>query len=135
MAEKKYIEVLLDGKPLKMSGDESEEYMLRVVNYLNGKLEEFRRVDAYRRAGKEDQHRLLELNIADDYYKAKLKCEELEVDLVKRENELYDMKHDSVNKDLQLDSLREKLQKAEEKVAEQEKTIVQLQTELKERRR
>ena len=71
MSSKNKTEVLIDGKIYTLSGYESEEYLQRVATYINNKLAEFKKLDGYGRQSKEIKSILLELNIADDYFKAK----------------------------------------------------------------
>ena len=90
---------------------------------------------AFRHANKDIQHRLIEINIADDYYKVKKQLEELEEELATKQNELYDMKHDVINKDMLIETTKEKLKLAQEELHENAKKIVQLETELKEKKK
>ena len=71
MAVKTDTEVIIGGKVLTLSGYESEEYLQKVASYINNKLAEYGRVESFRRQPVDTQHVLLELNIADDYFKAK----------------------------------------------------------------
>ena len=63
---------------LTLSGYESEEYLQKVASYINNKLAEYNRVESFRRQPADIQNILVELNIADDYFKAKKQIEELE---------------------------------------------------------
>ena len=56
---------------LTLSGYESEEYLQKVASYINNKLAEYNRVESFRRQPADIQNILVELNIADDYFKAK----------------------------------------------------------------
>ncbi|HOO79563.1 MAG TPA: cell division protein ZapA [Lachnospiraceae bacterium] len=133
MTEKKDIKVVIDGKVLTMSGYESEDYMQKVASYINNKISEYEKIDFFKHASKDIQHRLIEVNIADDYHKVKRQLEEMETEMRKKEEELYEIKHDSVNKDMMIEDTKEKLKKAQNELHENAKQIVQLQTELKER--
>ena len=64
-------EVIIGGKVFTLSGYESVEYLQKVASYINNKIAEYSRLDSYRRQSMETQNVLLELNIADDYFKAK----------------------------------------------------------------
>ena len=78
MAEKRVIKVLIAGKVMTMSGYESEEYMQKVAAYINSKIEEYEKTDAFRHASSDIRHRMLELNFADSYFKEKEHADELE---------------------------------------------------------
>ena len=80
MSSKNKTEVLIDGKIYTLSGYESEEYLQRVATYINNKLAELKKLDGYARLSQELKSILLELNVADDYFKAKLlsaSCDDL----------------------------------------------------------
>jgi cell division protein ZapA len=51
---------------------------------------------------------LLNLNIADDYFKAVAKNEELQSVVDKKENDLYDIKHELVAAQMKLQSAEKK---------------------------
>ena len=77
MSEKTSAEVLIGGKVYTLSGYEGEEYLQKVAAYINGKLSEFDSTEGYRRLPGDMKATLLELNIADDYFKAKAQVEKL----------------------------------------------------------
>ena len=78
MSEKTSAEVLIGGKIYTLSGYESEEYLQRVANYINNKMNEFDEMEQFRRLAADMKSTLIELNIADDYFKAKEQAENLE---------------------------------------------------------
>ena len=82
MSEKTSAEVLIGGKVYTLSGYEGEEYLQKVAAYINGKLSEFDSTEGYRRLPGDMKATLLELNIADDYFKAKAQVEKLEQQIV-----------------------------------------------------
>ena len=71
MASKTDTEVIIGGKVFTLSGYESEEYLQKVASYINNKLNEYTKVESFRRQPMDTQHVLLQLNIADDFFKAK----------------------------------------------------------------
>ena len=75
MSEKTSAEVLIGGKIYTLSGYESEEYLQRVANYINNKMNEFDEMEQFRRLAADMKSTLIELNIADDYFKAKEQAE------------------------------------------------------------
>ncbi len=131
MANKTDTEVLIGGKVYTLSGYEGEEYMQRVASYINGKLSEFSKVAGYNRQSVDTQNVLLQLNIADDYFKAKQKSESLQTQLDGKDKELYDIKHDLVTSQLKVKSLEESLKELQDASNEYQKKIVRLETELK----
>ena len=85
MAAKKDIQVLIGGKIYTLSGYESEEYLQKIALYINNKMEEMDQIPNYRRLGVDMQKTLLELNMADDYHKAKKQVEMLEADIEEKD--------------------------------------------------
>ena len=93
MAAKTDAEVIIGGKVLTLCGYESEEYLQKVASYINNKLAEYGKVDSFRRQPADMQNILMQLNIADDYFKAKKQIHSLEDEIEAKEKELYDLKH------------------------------------------
>lgn len=124
MAVKTDTEVIIGGRVLTLSGYESEEYLQKVASYINNKLAEYNKVDSFRRQSPDTQGVLLQLNIADDYFKAKKQISILEEELQSKEKELYDLKHELISSQIKLES-------AEEQVKNQQQKVNQLETELK----
>ena len=71
MSQKTETQVVIGGKILTLSGYESAEYQQRVATYINDKIDEFERLDGYRLQPADVRSILLQINIADDYFKAK----------------------------------------------------------------
>ncbi|MGI6118196.1 MAG: cell division protein ZapA [Bilifractor sp.] len=94
MAEKTTINVMIDGRSFSISGYESSEYLERVAFYVNNKLGEMKQLPSYRRQTPEVRTILLALNIADDYFKAKISADTLEADIESRDTEWYSVKQD-----------------------------------------
>ena len=133
MAEKKVVKVLIAGKVMTMSGYESEEYMQKVAAYINSKIEEYEKTDAFRHASSDIRHRMLELNFADSYFKEKEHVEDLELRLKEKVNELDEMKHNYVNSQVMVEDQKKDISTLEAKLREAETSITRLQTTLKER--
>ena len=114
MTSEKSAKVLIGGKVYTLSGFEEEEYLQKLANYINLKLDEFNSMDDYKRISAELKATLLELNIADDYFKAKSHIESLESDLEIRDKEIFDLKHDLISKQLKSETLEETVKKLEQ---------------------
>lgn len=113
MLSEKSTQVIIGGKVYKLSGYEEEEYLQKVGTYINSKLDEFNSVDAYKRISADTKAVLLELNIADDYFKAKSQIETLESDLETKDKENYDLKHELISVQLKQETLEETIKKLE----------------------
>lgn len=113
MSAKTNVEVIIGGKVLTLSGYESEEYLQKVAAYINNKLSEFDIVDDYRRFTPDMRATLLQLNIADDYFKAKAQASKLENEIEKLEKEIYDLKHELISNQIRLESDSKKVESLE----------------------
>lgn len=108
MGEKTDAQVVIGGKTYTLSGYESEEYLLKVAEYLNRKLDELGADPEYGRLPMDMRQLLLNLNIADDYFKATAANEELQSVIDKKDNDLYDIKHELVAAQMKLQSSEKK---------------------------
>ena len=135
MSSKNKTEVLIAGKIFTLSGYESEEYLQNVATYINNKIAEFKKLDGYNHQTKENKSILLELNIADDYFKAKKQVEMVEEELSEKDKELYDLKHELINAQIQLENQEKDLEASRKENTELQKEVVRLQTERDERNR
>ena len=70
MDSRNYTDVIIAGKVYTLGGYESEEYLQRIAGYLNGKNSELRKIDGFLRQTPDYQNILMQLNVADDYFKA-----------------------------------------------------------------
>lgn len=123
-------EVLIDGKLFTISGHESPEYIQKIASYLNSKIKEFNSVEGFRRQNSDLQNVLMQINIADDYFKSKKQISILEEDLAAKEKELYDLKHELIAGQIKLENTEKMLKDANSTISEQDKRIVRLETEL-----
>ena len=135
MSSKNKTEVLIAGKIFTLSGYESEEYLQKVATYINNKIAEFKKLDGYNHQTKENKSILLELNIADDYFKAKKQVEMVEEELSEKDKELYDLKHELINAQIQLENQEKDQEASRKENTELQKEVVRLQTERDERNR
>ena len=132
MSAKTDTEVIIGGKVLTVSGNESVEYLQKVASYINNKVNEYAKMDSFKRQTVDKQNMLIQLNIADDYFKAKKQIDLLEQDLKAKDNELYDLKHELIATQIKLDNTSKSLKEANETINENSKQIIRLETELKE---
>ena len=135
MSSKNKTEVLIAGKIFTLSGYESEEYLQKVATYINNKIAEFKKLDGYNHQTKENKSILLELNIADDYFKAKKQVEMVEEELSEKDKELYDLKHELMNAQIKLETQEKDAEALRKENTELQKEVVRLETERDERNR
>ncbi len=106
MSAKNTVTVVISGKVTRLSGYESEEYLQKVASYLNHKIGDLHELKGYNLLPSDTKNTLLALNVADDYFKAKKQVELYEEDLQVKDKELYDLKHELVELQMQIDELR-----------------------------
>lgn len=123
MAAKNTAQVIIGGKIITLGGYETEEYFQRVASYMNGKIGELSEMPGYSRQPMETKHTLLSLNITDDYFKAKKQAEIYEEDLKQKDQEMYDLKHELISLQVEIENARKAAQEALE---EKEKLLEKL---------
>ena len=110
MTAKKTAQVLIGGKVFSLSGYEEEDYLQKVASYINGKIEEYSQIDDFKKLTSDMKATLIELNIADDYFKAKDQIEKYETDLAAKDKELYDLKHDLITDKVKVEDLAKEIE-------------------------
>ena len=131
MASKTDTEVIIGGKVFTLSGYESEEYLQKVASYINNKIAEYNKIDGFKRQPIDTQNVLLQLNIADDYFKSKKQIELMEDQMAEKEKELYDLKHELIATQIKLENTEKNGKSLQAKLDESSKKIIQLETQVK----
>ena len=131
MSSKNDTEVIINGKIYTLSGYESEEYLQKVATYMNNKITELKAMDGYKHLNVDMQRILLELNIADDYFKAKKQSTALEMDVESKDQELYGLKHELISTQIKVSNLEGELEKARNEKQQLQMKIVKLETEMR----
>ena len=126
-------EVIIGGKVFTLSGYESEEYLQKVASYINNKVNEYSKVGSFRRQPLDMQSVLLQLNIADDYFKAKQQLAVLEEQLQEKEKEMYDLKHELISAQIKLENAEKQTKELQQELNENAKKLIRLETELKDK--
>ena len=130
MISKNVAEVLIGGKVIKLSGYESAEYLQKVASYINGKINEFNELDGFKRQSLDYRNMLIQLNIADDYFKAKKQADHLMKEYEGKDKEIYDLKHDLVASRLKYEEADKKIKNLKQEIDSLQKKIVKLEAEL-----
>ncbi len=131
MASKTDTEVIIGGKVFTLSGYESEEYLQKVAAYINSKHAEYSKLEGFKRSPVDQQNLLLQLNIADDYFKAKKQISLLEDEIAAKEKELYDLKHELIASQIKLDNSEKSAKSLRGELDEANRKLIRLETELK----
>ncbi len=127
-------DVIINGKKYTLSGYESNDYMQRVASYLNKKHDELVNQTDFRYLDKETQNILMQLNIADDYFKLKNQMKNKESEDDTKNNEIFDLKHEIIALQTKLEACEKELEEEKAKYYEEEKKNIRLETELKDLR-
>ena len=130
MISKNIAEVLIGGKIVKLSGYESAEYLQKIASYINGKINEFNELDGFKRQSLDYRNLLIELNIADDYFKAKKQADTLMKEYEGKDKEIYDLKLDLVASRLKYEETEKKNRNLKQEIDSLQKKLVRLETEL-----
>ena len=131
MSSKTDTEVIIGGKVFTLSGYESEEYLQKVASYINNKIAEYNKNESFKRLTLDMQNVLLQLNIADDYFKAKKQISILEEEIQTKEEELYNLKHELIASQIKLENTEKNVKNLQAEANENAKKIIRLETELK----
>ncbi len=130
MKKRTDIDVIINNKRYTLCGYESEEYLQKVAGYINGKYNEMKQQDSYRILDADMKNILMQINIADDYFKLKKQLEDSDIGNTGKSNEIFSLKNEII-------VLRNKLEEAErekkilrQENIEEQKNVVRLETEL-----
>ena len=127
------VEVIINNKRYVLCGYESDEYLQKVATYLNGKYAEFKIQENFNKLDPEMKNILMQINVADDYFKAQKQVSDLEEDAQRKDNEIFDMKHEVIAYQTKMEALQKQIERLEADSIETQKKIVRLETELEER--
>ena len=123
MSSKTDTEVIIGGKVFTLSGYESEEYLQKVASYINNKITEYNKNESFKRLTLDMQNVLLQLNIADDYFKAKKQINILEEEIQTKEKELYNLKHELIASQIKLENTEKNVKKLQAEMKMRKKSF------------
>ena len=134
---KKYndVEVVINNKRYTLCGYESDSYLQMVANYLNDKYAEMRKSDGFVLMDQDTKSTLIQLNIADDYFKEKEKLRKMEEEWEQNASEVLELRNEKISLQSKIDVLQEELNKLKLENLEAQKKVGKLETELESRNR
>ena len=97
MSAKKSVNVVIGNHMYNLSGYEEKEYLEKVASYINRKIDEVQELQYYKQLNTDMKTVLLELNIADDYFKARDRVMSMEAEMKQKDQEIYNLKHELVS--------------------------------------
>ena len=95
MSEEKSVHVMIDGQLIEVSGEDVAT-MQQIADYINRKIRELKETGSYNRQSGVDKHRLLLLNVANDYFREKQRVRELEAQLSDMEDVMEQLRRELV---------------------------------------
>lgn len=112
MEQKNYTEVLIDGTIYTLGGNEEESYLRKVAAYLNEKIATIKRQDGFRKQSADYQNVMIQLNIADDYFKEQERADMLAEQKAALEKDAYSLKHELITTQMKLESMQKEMEAA-----------------------
>ncbi len=106
MDSKRSTEVLIDGKIYALGGSEEESYIHRLASYINEMIITLKHQEGFTKQSAEYQNIMIQLNMADDYFKAREQTARLEQQKAEMEKEIYSLKHELVATQMKLESAK-----------------------------
>lgn len=131
MNRKNDVEVVINNKKYTLSGFESDEYMQKIASYINAKYAQFRLQEKFRHLDADMKNILIQINIADDYFKAKRQISEYETESENKSNEIFDIKHELITMQTKNETLSKELAQAKDDFVQAQKKIIRLEAQLK----
>lgn len=126
------IEVIINNKRYTLGGYESEEYLQKVATYINNKYAELKKQDSYRVLDSDMRNVLLQINLADDYFKLKKQVQTVEADSDTKSGEIFDLKHEIILLQTKLEAVEKELNAAKAGYLQEQKKVIRLDAELNE---
>ncbi len=123
-------EVIINNKRYTLSGFESEEYLQKIASFINSKINDLKQSDAYKTMDTEMKAVLLEINLADEYFKLKRQFDESEDDSDSKSNEIYSLKHEIMSLQTKLEKANKEIERLRDQNVDEQKKNVKLETEL-----
>ena len=127
MPAKNEAEVAIGGRVITLSGYESREYIQKVAAYLDNKLDEHKKMESYNRLPLEFQNIMIQLNIADEFFKAKNMADTLKGDLESKDKDIYDLKHELITLQAKADKQAEEIAQLKKDAQDYESMIIGLE--------
>ena len=126
MAKKNTAEVLINGKVYNISGYESTAYLQRVASYLNEIEDQISQLEGYQMLSADEKQLLKNMNLADAYFKANDRKEELLEEVEYKDKEIYSLKHDLIDAKIEKDKLLAEIEELKGQLLEEQKKQVRL---------
>jgi len=135
MKKRNDVKVVIGGKQYNMGGYESEEYLQSIASYINSKTDELKQQGGFPKLASDIVNILLQINIADDYFKMKRSQEEIEREYTEKQKETVDLKREIIGLQAKLETFEQENRAMREENLELQKRIIRMEAEIEELRR
>ena len=135
MKKRNDIKVVIGGKQYNMGGYESEEYLQSLASYINAKTNELKNSGGIPKLDSDIANILLQINIADDYFKIKKNQEETEREYFEKQKENMDLKHEIIGLQAKLETYEQESRTLKEENLELQKRLIRMETEIEKLKR
>ena len=135
MKKRNDVKVVIGGKQYNMGGYESEEYLQSIASYINSKTAELKQQGGFPRLDSDIVNILLQINIADDYFKVKKNQEETDRQYAEKQKENVDLKRDIIGLQAKLETYEQEARAMREENLELQKKLIRMEAEIEEVRR
>jgi len=135
MKKRNDVKVVIGGKQYNMGGYESEEYLQSIASYINAKTDELKQQGGFPKLDSDIVNILLQINIADDYFKIKKNEDDMERELTEKQKENVDLKREIIGLQAKLETYEQEGRAMKEENLELQKRLIRMEAELEELRR
>lgn len=95
--EKKEMQVIINKKLYTLCATETEEFIQKVVSYLNAKFDEMNEIPEFEKMPLDYQNIMLSVNIVDEYMKLKDKMALYEAERKEKDKIIFDLRHENID--------------------------------------
>ena len=135
MKKRNDVKVVIGGKQYNMGGYESEEYLQSIASYINAKTDELMQNGGFPKLDSDIVNILLQINIADDYFKVKKNQEEIEREYSEKQKENVDLKREIIGLQAKLETFEQESRAIKDENLELQKRLIRMEAEIEELRR
>ena len=135
MKKRNDVKVVIGGKQYNMGGYESEEYLQSIASYINAKTDELKQQGGFPKLESDIVNILLQINIADDYFKVKKNQEDIERELTEKQKENVDLKREIIGLQAKLETYEQESRAMKDENLDLQKRLIRMEAEIEELRR
>ncbi len=135
MKKRNDVKVVIGGKQYNMGGYESEEYLQSIASYINAKSDELKQQGGFPKLDSDIVNILLQINIADDYFKLKKNQEETDREYSEKQKENVELKREIIGLQAKLETYEQESRAMKEENLELQKRLIRMEAEIEELRR